>query len=107
MVTSSLSLLQTATVCSPHLSSSPSSSSSKNRVAVIPALCSNKSSFLNNPLTRKISHFNVVEPRKNHGGGGFGVVCMSWDGPLSSVKLILQGKNIEVGLIGFKLAFLP
>ncbi|KAB1205214.1 Ribosome-binding factor PSRP1, chloroplastic [Morella rubra] len=49
-----------------------------------------KSSFLTN------LKFISLTPRKNHGSGCGLSVRMSWDGPLSSVKLIIQGKNLEL-----------
>lgn len=49
-----------------------------------------KSSFLEN--LKPIS----LTPRRSHGNGNSLSTRMSWDGPLSSVKLIIQGKNLEV-----------
>lgn len=37
----------------------------------------------------------MIAPRKRHATRSFSI-RMSWDGPLSSVKLIVQGKNLEL-----------
>ncbi|XP_022922607.1 ribosome-binding factor PSRP1, chloroplastic [Cucurbita moschata] len=57
------------------------------------ALSSHASAFFNscNHCFRTI----VVAPRKRHATRSFSI-RMSWDGPLSSVKLIVQGKNLEL-----------
>ncbi|KAK4741767.1 hypothetical protein SAY87_025355 [Trapa incisa] len=55
-------------------------------------ICSTNSTFFSNTLSRA---FAPTFPVKSHGGMS-SVVCMSWDGPLSSVKLIIQGKNVEL-----------
>ncbi|XP_041012701.1 ribosome-binding factor PSRP1, chloroplastic isoform X2 [Juglans microcarpa x Juglans regia] len=52
-------------------------------------LSSYKSSFLKN--LKPVS----LTPRTNHGNGSSLSIRMSWGGPLSSVKLIIQGKNLE------------
>lgn len=57
-------------------------------------LSSTNSRFLNSAF--KMNEINV--PVRNRVTKSFGV-RMSWDGPLSSVKLILQGKNLEVTLL--------
>ncbi|TYI69073.1 hypothetical protein E1A91_D08G129200v1 [Gossypium mustelinum] len=77
--------------------SSPSSSSSsvsmftltKPRILSLPSY---KSSFFN-PIG---SYFKCIEmePRKIRSSSL--AVRMSWDGPLASVKLIIQGKNLEL-----------
>ncbi|KAK4759082.1 hypothetical protein SAY87_020383 [Trapa incisa] len=93
---------------SPHLSS-PSVSSSP--AAGLPAaglrlhssllwlsmtrgsgLCSSNSAFFNNTLSRVFAPTFSVKSR----GSLSSVVCMSWVGPLSSVKLIIQGKNLKL-----------
>ncbi|XP_010251453.1 PREDICTED: ribosome-binding factor PSRP1, chloroplastic [Nelumbo nucifera] len=76
-----------ATTCRTFISTTKSRSSS--------TLSSYHSIFLKPSLALSLSSTiksNAVAPQKN----GSLLVCMSWDGPLSSVKLILQGKNIEL-----------
>ncbi|OMO95078.1 Ribosomal protein S30Ae/sigma 54 modulation protein [Corchorus capsularis] len=80
-------------------SSSPCPSSSASSVSLfnslkprIPSLFSYKSSFLN-PVGNSFKYIET-EPRKSRTPSL--TVRMSWDGPLSSVKLIIQGKNLEL-----------
>ena len=67
--------------------------STNSAVLKIHALSSHASAFFNscNHCFRTI----VIAPRKRHATRSF-TIRMSWDGPLSSVKLIVQGKNLEV-----------
>lgn len=64
-----------------------------------PVLCSSNSTFLSSPLS---GAFARPVPRNSH--GRLSVVCMSWDGPLSSVKLIVQGKNLQVPFLALLLS---
>lgn len=75
----------------PHISSSSLISNNNNNTLLLPL----HSSFLNNSF----SHLNltvVVPPTRRNSGV---VVRMAWDGPLASVKFILQGKNLKVSYL--------
>ncbi|KAH6811620.1 30S ribosomal protein [Perilla frutescens var. frutescens] len=77
--------------CSTSYSSPPPSSSFSSSKNSHPfSFPSQKSSFLGSGFR---AHENLVV--KNGVQRSFGIK-MSWDGPLSSVKLILQGKNLEL-----------
>jgi len=44
----------------------------------------------------KFNNYAATTTTTKRRGGSLSVVSMSWDGPLSSVKLIIQGKNMQV-----------
>lgn len=58
-------------------------------------LYSKASTFLN-PCDFRVPISIEIKPRKKKFHGNSLSVRMSWDGPLSAVKLIIQGKNLEV-----------
>ncbi|KAE8705492.1 Ribosome-binding factor PSRP1 [Hibiscus syriacus] len=76
--------------------SSSSSSSASSSVSLFtlskPRIPSFKSSFLN-PIGNSFKCIEM-EPRKRSIGSL--TVRMSWDGPLNSVKIIIQGRNLEL-----------
>ncbi|KAK2972790.1 hypothetical protein RJ640_028318 [Escallonia rubra] len=74
-------------------SASAASISSSSTKPQLPALVSHRSSFLNpspslNPKSNELAP--ALRGVKPHG------IRMAWDGPLSSVKFILQGKNLDI-----------
>ncbi|CAK9316414.1 unnamed protein product [Citrullus colocynthis] len=94
-----------ANLLSHHSLSSSTSSSSSSSISFFPAsfslhfsalkvhaLSSNTSAFFNS-----CKSFGTIETpsRSRHASNSFNV-RMSWDGHLSSVKLIVQGKNLEL-----------
>ncbi|XP_022141073.1 ribosome-binding factor PSRP1, chloroplastic [Momordica charantia] len=89
-----------------NLLSAPSSSSTFSTFpASFSLLTSTNSSALKiHPLSSHTSPFFnscncfttiQIAPRNRHAANSF-TIRMSWDGPLSSVKLIVQGKNLEL-----------
>nr|GMD55065.1 ribosome-binding factor PSRP1, chloroplastic [Ipomoea batatas] len=89
-----LSISSTARAFSCSSCYSPSSSPSSSTLSLVKcgkklkSLSSSSSSFLASSF--KISESSNVPPRKPMG------IRMAWDGPLSSVKLIIQTKHIEL-----------
>ncbi|XP_019195111.1 PREDICTED: ribosome-binding factor PSRP1, chloroplastic [Ipomoea nil] len=86
-----LSISSTARAFSCSSCYSPSSSPSSSTLSLskkLKFLSSSSSSFLASSF--KISESSNVPPRKPMG------IRMAWDGPLSSVKLIIQTKHIEL-----------
>ncbi|XP_062119965.1 ribosome-binding factor PSRP1, chloroplastic [Humulus lupulus] len=93
-----LSSLQTTPLHSLHSSSSSSSSSSMATLltgsSVKPQILPLTSTFLN--PCKFLKTISEIVPRRKCSSGSSLSVHMSWDGPLSSVKLIIQGKNLEL-----------
>ncbi|CAK9158243.1 unnamed protein product [Ilex paraguariensis] len=71
-----------------------SSSSTHPQCVVLP--WRRHSNFLNPSLFSKVLKFNASVPVRISRGSKSMSIRMAWDGPLSSVKLILQGKNLEL-----------
>ncbi|XVF10181.1 hypothetical protein REPUB_Repub07fG0160600 [Reevesia pubescens] len=87
-----ISVAASPSSCTYSSSSASSVSLFNPRKPRIPSLPSYKSSFLN-PIGNSFKHIEN-EPRKSWTSAL--TVRMSWDGSLSSVKLIIQGKNLEL-----------
>ncbi|XP_016459845.1 ribosome-binding factor PSRP1, chloroplastic [Nicotiana tabacum] len=90
MATLSISPTVGTTFPCPH-SYPPGSSSFTSSSTLSLTLSASSSGFLNSAFKNN----EISAPMKKKGTRSFGI-RMSWDGPLSSVKLILQGKNLEL-----------
>ncbi|OIT26578.1 PREDICTED: ribosome-binding factor PSRP1, chloroplastic [Nicotiana attenuata] len=90
MATLSISPTVGTTFPCPH-SYPPGSSSYTSSSTLSLTLSASSSGFLNSTFKNN----EIRAPMKKIGTRSFGI-RMSWDGPLSSVKLILQGKNLEL-----------
>ncbi|KAJ9546125.1 hypothetical protein OSB04_025832 [Centaurea solstitialis] len=78
----------TLQITNTHLPQSSPSSSSSSSIS----FSSKNSTFLNS----KASSFKILVHSVHKTKQSPSLIHMSWDGPLSSVKLILQGKNLEL-----------
>ncbi|KAJ8563368.1 hypothetical protein K7X08_031820 [Anisodus acutangulus] len=74
------------------LHSYPPGSSSSSSFTASPTLSARSSGFLNSAFNK----YDMNVPMRNNKVSKSTGIQMSWDGPLSSVKLILQGKNLEL-----------